>query len=69
MKDAILTLREVAVLLKLSEKIIYAMTQERKFSAFQVPALWRVKLDVVSACTDERKPAAKAHIATGASDV
>jgi excisionase family DNA binding protein len=43
MPDEILTQPEVAILLKIAEKTVYAMTQKAQFPAFKVGGQWRFK--------------------------
>jgi excisionase family DNA binding protein len=69
MTDPILTLPEVAVLLKVAEKTVYTMAQKGQIPAFKVRGQWRFKHDDLVAWIDEQKAAAKASIGKGASDV
>ena len=69
MADPILTLPEVAVLLKVAEKTVYTMAQTGQIPAFKVRGQWRFKHDDLDAWIDEQKAAAKASIGKGASDV
>jgi excisionase family DNA binding protein len=41
--DEILTLPEVAQLLKIAEKTVYSMAQKRQLPAFKVGGQWRFK--------------------------
>lgn len=43
MPDEILTLPEVAQLLKVAEKTVYTMAQKRELPAFKVRGQWRFK--------------------------
>jgi len=43
MPDAILTLPEVAALLKVAEKTVYTMAQRGQLPAFKVRGQWRFK--------------------------
>jgi excisionase family DNA binding protein len=43
MPDEILTLPEVAILLKIAEKTVYTMVQKAQFPAFKVGGQWRFK--------------------------
>ena len=43
MPDSILTLPEVAVLLKVAEKTVYTMAQRSQLPAFKVRGQWRFK--------------------------
>ena len=69
MADPILTLPEVAVLLKVAEKTVYTMAQTGQIPAFKVRGQWRFKHDDLDAWIDEQKAAAKANIGKGSSDV
>jgi len=41
--DEVLTIREVALLLKLAEKTVYSMAQQGELPAFKVRAKWRIR--------------------------
>jgi excisionase family DNA binding protein len=41
--DEVLTIKEVAVLLKLAEKTVYSMAQQGELPAFKVRGQWRVR--------------------------
>ena len=69
MSDPILTLPEVAVLLKVAEKTVYTMAQTGQIPAFKVRGQWRFKHDDLDAWIDEQKAATKANIGKGSSDV
>mgnify|MGYP001072590629 FL=1 len=69
MADPILTLPEVAVLLKVAEKTVYTMAQKGQIPAFKVRGQWRFKHDDLDAWIDEQKAATKANIGKGSSDV
>ena len=69
MADPILTLPEVAVLLKVAEKTVYTMAQRGQIPAFMVRGQWRFKHDDLDAWIDEQKAATKANIGKGSSDV
>lgn len=43
MPDEVLTIKEVAVLLKLAEKTVYAMAQAGEIPAFKIRGQWRIK--------------------------
>ena len=46
MSDEILTVKEIAGLLKLTEKTVYSMAQDGELPAFKVRGQWRIrKLD------------------------
>jgi excisionase family DNA binding protein len=42
-KDEVLTIREIAELLKLAEKTVYSMAQRGEIPAFKVRGQWRVR--------------------------
>ena len=69
MTDPILTLPEVAVLLKVAEKTVYTLAQKGQIPAFKVRGQWRFKHDDIDNWIEEQKVAAKASIGKGASDV
>ena len=43
MADEILTIQEIAVLLKLADKTVYSMAQTGELPAFKVRGQWRVR--------------------------
>jgi excisionase family DNA binding protein len=43
MNGEILTIREVAALLKLAEKTVYSMAQDGELPAFKVRGQWRIR--------------------------
>ena len=43
MPDEVLTIKEVAKLLKLAEKTVYAMANAREIPAFKIRWQWRIK--------------------------
>jgi len=43
MPDEVLTIREVAALLKLAEKTVYAMAQAGEIPAFKIRGQWRIR--------------------------
>ena len=43
MSDEILTVKEVAGLLKLAEKTVYSMAQKGELPAFKVRGQWRIR--------------------------
>lgn len=69
MEDPILTLPEVAVLLKVAEKTVYTMAQKGQIPAFKVRGQWRFKNDDIDAWIDDQKAAAKANIGKAVADV
>jgi excisionase family DNA binding protein len=69
MADPILTLPEVAVLLKVAEKTVYTMARKGQIPAFKVRGQWRFKRDDIDRWIDEQKAAVKEHAGRGSSDV
>lgn len=43
MSDEVLTIKEVAGLLKLTEKTVYSMAQQGELPAFKVRGQWRIR--------------------------
>jgi excisionase family DNA binding protein len=43
MPDEVLTIKEVAALLKLADKTVYAMAQAGEIPAFKIRGQWRIK--------------------------
>jgi len=43
MTDEVLTIKEVAVLLKLASKTVYSMAQRGELPAFKVRGQWRIR--------------------------
>ena len=43
MPDEVLTIKEVAVLLKLADKTVYSMAQQGELPAFKVRGQWRFR--------------------------
>jgi excisionase family DNA binding protein len=69
MADPILTLPEVAVLLKVAEKTVYTMARKGQIPAFKDRGQWRFKRDDIDRWIDEQKAAVKEHAGRGSSDV
>jgi len=69
MTDPILTLPEVAVLLKVAEKTVYTMARMGQLPAFKVRGQWRFKHDDIDRWIDEKKAAVKGNAGRGALDV
>jgi excisionase family DNA binding protein len=69
MEDPILTLPEVAVLLKVAEKTVYTMARKGQIPAFKVRGQWRFKSDDINAWIDDQKAVAKDNTGKGAADV
>lgn len=57
MPDEILTLPEVAQLLKVAEKTVYTMAQKGALPAFKVGGQWRFKRDDIDAWIERQKAA------------
>ncbi len=58
MPDEILTIRDVAALLKLADKTVYSMAQQGEIPAFKVRGQWRIRRTDLDRWVDEqtRKP-------------
>jgi len=63
MTDPILTLPEVAILLKVAEKTVYTMAQTGQIPAFKVRGQWRFKHDDIDRWIDEQKAVVKGNVA------
>ena len=63
MMDPILTLPEVAILLKVAEKSVYTMAQTRQIPAFTVLGQWRFKHDDIDQWIDGQKAVMKGNAA------
>ena len=59
MPDEILTLTEVAQLLKVADKTVYTMAQKGELPAFKVRGQWRFKRDDIDAWIERQKLEAK----------
>lgn len=57
MTDEILTLPEVALLLKVAGKTVYTMAQRSEIPAFKVRGQWRFKRDDIDAWIEHKKAA------------
>jgi excisionase family DNA binding protein len=55
MPDEILTLPEVACLLKVAEKTVYTMAQKAEMPAFKVRGQWRFKREDIDAWIEQQK--------------
>ncbi len=53
--DEILTLKEVAQLLKVAEKTVYTMSQKKELPAFKVRGQWRFRRDDIGRWIDEQQ--------------
>lgn len=56
--DEILTLPEVAELLKVAEKTVYTMAQKSELPAFKVRGQWRFKRTDIDVWIEQQKAAA-----------
>jgi excisionase family DNA binding protein len=54
MPDEVLTIKEVAALLKLAEKTVYAMAQAGEIPAFKIRGQWRIKRTELDQWIDSR---------------
>ncbi len=55
MTDQILTLKEVAAYLKLTEKTAYRLAAEKKLPGFKVGGSWRFKSEDINTWIEEQK--------------
>ena len=69
MTDPILTLPEVAVLLRVAEKTVYTMAQSGQIPAFKVRGQWRFKHEDIERWIDEQKAAVKGNVGKGTPNV
>ena len=69
MTDPILTLPEVAILLKVAEQTVYTMAQTGQIPAFKVRGQWRFKHDDTDRWIDEQKAAVKGNLGKDAPNV
>jgi excisionase family DNA binding protein len=60
MADEILTIVEVAKLLKVGEKTVYTMAQKSELPAFKVRGQWRFKRDDIDTWIERQKVEAQA---------
>lgn len=54
MPDEVLTIKEVAALLKLAEKAVYAMPQASEVPVFKIREQWRIRRTELDQCVDAR---------------
>ncbi|RMG95846.1 MAG: DNA-binding protein [Deltaproteobacteria bacterium] len=52
--DEILTLKEVAKLLKVAEKTVYTMAQNKELPAFKVRGQWRFRRSAIDEWIDQQ---------------
>ncbi len=55
MTDEVLTMKEVAALLKIGEKTAYTMAQRGELPGFKVRGQWRFKREDIDRWIEERK--------------
>lgn len=65
MSDEILTLPEVARLLKVAEKTVYTMAQKRDLPAFKVGGQWRFRRADLDSWIDAKTRRADGHSEEG----
>jgi excisionase family DNA binding protein len=65
MPDSILTLPEVAGLLKVAEKTVYTMAQRGQLPAFKVRGQWRFKRSDLEQWIEDQKAAVKSEASKG----
>jgi excisionase family DNA binding protein len=61
MPDEIMTLPEVADLLKVAEKTVYTMAQKAQLPAFKVRGQWRFKRDDLDRWIEQQKAASRSE--------
>ncbi|WP_026607541.1 methylation-associated defense system helix-turn-helix domain-containing protein MAD1 [Methylocapsa acidiphila] len=61
MPDEILTLAEVAQLLKVADKTVYTMAQRGEVPAFKVRGQWRFKRDDLDQWIEQKKLSQRDH--------
>ncbi|MEB2283597.1 MAG: DNA-binding protein [Polyangiaceae bacterium UTPRO1] len=59
MPDEVLTIKEVAALLKLAEKTVYAMAQAGEIPAFKIRGQWRIKRADLDQWIEDQKAASR----------
>lgn len=69
MADPILTLPEVADLLKVAERTVYTMAQTGQIPAFKVRGQWRFKHTDIDQWIEEQKDVAKGKFGKAPPDV
>ena len=58
-RDEVLTIKEVAALLKIAEKTAYVMAQRGELPGFKVGGQWRFKRSDIDDWIEEKKKAAQ----------
>ncbi|NMB74983.1 MAG: helix-turn-helix domain-containing protein [Myxococcales bacterium] len=66
MGDEVLTIREVAALLKLAEKTVYLMAQQGELPVFKVRGQWRIRRADLDAWIEARTAGCAAVAGVGA---
>lgn len=66
MPDTLLTLQEVADLLKVAEKTVYTMVQGNELPGFKVRGQWRFKRSDLDQWIEERKAVVRGEVRKGA---
>ncbi len=61
MPDEILTLPEVAILLKVAEKTVYTMAQKAQLPAFKVRGQWRFQRVDLDRLIEQQKAASRSE--------
>ncbi len=69
MRQDILTIKEVAEYLKVTERTLYRLAQEGKVPAFKVGASWRFKRADIDAWIEGQKPAGRQNDELGAKEL
>ena len=65
MTDSILTLPEVAKLLKVAEKMVHTMAQRAQLPAFKVRGQWRFQRSDLDSWIEEQKVAVRGDTSKG----
>lgn len=60
--DEVLTIKDVAVLLKLAEKTVYSMAQRGEIPAFKIRGQWRIRRADLEAWIEDQRRAARPKI-------
>jgi len=69
MADPILTLQEVAILLKVAEKTVYTKAQKSHLPAFKVRGQWHLKHDDIDHWIDEQQELVRTNASKGPTHV
>ena len=65
MREDILTIKDVAEYLKVTERTLYRLAQEGRIPAFKVGASWRFKRADIDTWIENQKPNAKERDGSG----